>query len=94
MHLDRKGLEQLADRLGIFFYFVMLVSFFAAMTGSPGAAFCFLVLGATAHVARATIEELVARHGRGAQLDLRFPSFSQSKLLQPSRRTTRARLRR
>jgi hypothetical protein len=94
MHLDRKGLEQLAGRLGIFFYFVMLVSFFSAMTGSPGAAFFFLILGATAHVARAAIEEFVARHGRDAQLDLRLPSLSQAKLLQPSRRTTRTRPRR
>ena len=68
MNLDRHHLEQIADGLGLGFYLLMVGSLFAAITGSPGWAVLFLLLGAGAHVGRAGIEEFVAAEGTEANV--------------------------
>ncbi len=94
MRLDRKDLERLAERLGIAFYGLMLVAFLATVIGSPGVGFAFLVLGAIAHVLRATIEDFVARRGDDARLELEIPSLGRLKPQPPPRRAPAARPRR
>lgn len=88
MHLDRNGLEQLADRLGTFFYLLMAVAFLAAVAGSSGDGLFFLLVGAAAHVVRAALEGLLARGDDDLRLDLRLPSLSGLELPPPPRRTS------
>jgi hypothetical protein len=95
MRLDRKELDHLAGRLGVFFYLLMPVAFLAALAGSPGSGMFFLLVGAAAHVARTAIEELVVRRGDRARLELELPeSLGQLKLPPPTKRTPRTRTRR
>ncbi len=94
MHLNRQALEALAERLAIAFYVLMLVAFLAAVSGSSGAGLPFLVLGALAHIGRATVEEFLGRRGQEAQLDLRLPPLRQLKRPQPTRRSPHPRPRR
>jgi len=51
-------LADLVEPLMRFFYAMLVVSLLAVLFGSPGSALFFLVVGALAQVARASIQEL------------------------------------
>ncbi len=55
--LDR--LESFADALARLFYCLIVVALFAAILGSPGTGLFLLILGATAFVPRAGLEDFV-----------------------------------
>jgi hypothetical protein len=59
--IDLDRLERVAELLGLAFYGLMLVAVAAALSGAPGWGFVMLVLGAGAHVGRASFEEFVER---------------------------------
>jgi hypothetical protein len=59
--LDR--LEGFVDALARLFYCLMVIAFFAAILGSPGTGLFLLILGATAFVVRAGLEDFIASRG-------------------------------
>jgi membrane protein implicated in regulation of membrane protease activity len=54
-------LRTAAELLTPLFYFLMFLALVAALSGSAGSALVVLLLGATAHVVRAALEELRLR---------------------------------
>jgi hypothetical protein len=59
--IDLDRLEGAAELLALAFYGLMLVAAAAALSAAPGWAFVMLLLGAGAHVGRASFEEFVER---------------------------------
>ena len=70
--IDLDRLEKAAERLALGFYGLMAMALLALFFGSTGWAFLLLVLGACAHVGRASCEEFVeqqrGRDRRGVKL--------------------------
>lgn len=64
--LDR--LESFVDALARLFYCLMVVAFFAAILGSAGTGLFLLILGATAFVVRAGLEDFVASRQESTEL--------------------------
>jgi hypothetical protein len=56
--LSAETLETLTELAPRAFYAVMAVAFLAAITGSTGIAFFFLILGSAIHVGRVGLEAL------------------------------------
>ena len=64
-YIDLDRLERAAELLAQAFYGLMLLALVALLLGSAGWSFLLLVLGACAHVGRASFEEFVRlRRGR------------------------------
>jgi multisubunit Na+/H+ antiporter MnhB subunit len=59
--LDLSNPALLIQRLATAFYALVALALFVAVLGAPGIGFVLLVIGACAHVARASLEELAAR---------------------------------
>jgi len=74
MRIDFKRLERLDEPLGRLFYASMFFALLMAIAGSPGFAFLLLVVGAGAHVVRASAREFV----EGAERPERYRGSTRS----------------
>lgn len=66
MRIDLSDLDRLdafAEALARIFFCLMVVAFLATILGSPGTGLFLLILGGTAFVVRAGIEDFVASRG-------------------------------
>ena len=60
--IDLDRMARLAELLALAFYGLMMITLATVLSGALGFGFLFLLLGSTAHVCRAGLEEFVARH--------------------------------
>jgi hypothetical protein len=64
------SLEKAAELLALFFYVLTLMALVMTLAGSIGSGFVLLILGSSAHVGRAALEELVdEQRGRWSSLE-------------------------
>jgi len=94
MRIDLNRLERIAEPMGRLFYAAMFFALLMAIVGSPGFAFLLLIVGACAHVVRASALEFSDGAERPERYRASTRSTSASARVSPRAESTAAPARR